>query len=224
MLFPETQAVAFDLDGTLANTMDDLIDAVLAMLEELRLPKVEKSKLQQLVGNGSRSLVKEALQICMQDPYTSDFFAQAEKTFLDCYQNNLCQKTTLYPFALETLNTLQKRSIKIACATNKNERFALPLLVKLGIDTIFDITICGDSLDEKKPSPMPLLHIAEKFTLQTRQLLMVGDSYIDVQAAKNAGSPVACVDYGYNQGFDIMEAKPDLLVSQLHKICDHIPS
>jgi phosphoglycolate phosphatase len=82
----------------------------------------------------------------------------------------------------------------------------------------FGIIISGDTLPEKKPSPLPLLHAAEHFGVAPAESLMVGDSISDVKASRAAGFPVVCVSYGYNHGLDIRDAKPDAVIDSLAEL------
>ncbi|HKJ41616.1 MAG TPA: HAD-IA family hydrolase, partial [Sunxiuqinia sp.] len=106
----------------------------------------------------------------------------------------------------------------LACVTNKAESFTLPLLKSLKIDELFGLVISGDTLNEKKPSPLPLLHAAQHFGIKPDNCLMVGDSLNDVKAARAAGFPVVAVSYGYNHGQDIRLAAPDAVIDNFNEL------
>ena len=110
----------------------------------------------------------------------------------------------------------------IGCVTNKAAQFTIPLLTNLGIYDRFAIVISGDSLPEKKPHPLPLLHAAETFGIDPSDALMIGDSKSDVKAARAAGFKIACLTYGYNHGEDIRNYQPDIVLDSLVEIKNYI--
>ena len=120
---------------------------------------------------------------------------------------------------LEGLDFLQHcEGLKIGCVTNKAEQFTLPLLTDLGIVDRFEIIISGDTLPEKKPHPMPLLHAAEKLGVKPQDAVMIGDSKSDVKAARAAGFKIICMTYGYNHGEDIRNYSPDAVIDSMTEL------
>lgn len=115
----------------------------------------------------------------------------------------------------EGLAALRARTVPLACVTNKAERFTLPLLRRMEIDSYFAIVVAGDTLPQKKPDPLPLMHVCRHFGIAPRDMLMIGDSVNDAIAARAAGCPVFCVSYGYNEGTDVRELDVDAIVSTL---------
>jgi phosphoglycolate phosphatase len=99
--------------------------------------------------------------------------------------------------------------------TNKAAQFTLPLLRDTGLLSYFDLVLSGDSLPKKKPDPLPLLHAAQAFGIDPADLLLIGDSLNDTQAARAAGCPVFCVPYGYNRGRPVSELDLDAVVPSL---------
>jgi phosphoglycolate phosphatase len=105
--------------------------------------------------------------------------------------------------------------LRRACVTNKAERFTRALLEQLELTRCFEQVIAGDTLPQKKPDPQPLLHACHGFGIAPGDMLMIGDSANDVEAARAAGCPVFCVDYGYNEGRDVRELDVDAIVASL---------
>jgi phosphoglycolate phosphatase len=126
----------------------------------------------------------------------------------------------LYPGVSEGLALLRQRGYPLGCVTNKAAQFTEPLLESVGIRDAFEIVISGDTLPEKKPSPLPLLHAAEHFGVAPGDALMLGDSVSDVKAARAAGFGVICVSYGYNHGQDIRGAGPDAVIDSFTELQD----
>jgi phosphoglycolate phosphatase len=190
--------VVFDLDGTLVDSASDIAEAVNRTLVDWSLPRQEEAVIRGWIGDGARALVASA-------------FAHAGKAidldkvmpgFMVHYADCLLLYPTVYPGVVETLQALRKRKIAVAICTNKPQRFVRPLLDALGLGEYFECIVGGDTLPERKPSAVPLLHVADHFGLQPSQCLMVGDSATDLLTAQAAGVPMALVTYGYLRGFD----------------------
>ena len=99
--------------------------------------------------------------------------------------------------------------------TNKSARFTAPLLEYLGLTRYFAQVVAGDTLPQKKPDPAPLLYACRNFGIAPREMLMIGDSLNDAEAARAAGCPMFCVPYGYNEGRDVRELDVDAIVTSL---------
>jgi phosphoglycolate phosphatase len=121
----------------------------------------------------------------------------------------------IYPGVIEGLRALRAMQMPLACVTNKAERFTLALLEQLQLERYFECIIAGDTLPQKKPDPEPLLHACRGFGIAPVEMLMIGDSMNDAQAARAAGCPVFCVTYGYNEGRDVRELDVDAIVPSL---------
>ena len=111
--------------------------------------------------------------------------------------------------------TLKEMGLRLACVTNKPIAFTTPLLKLKGLDGFFEVVYGGDSLPRKKPDPLPLQTVCADFGLQPAQVVAIGDSSNDAQAARAAGCPVLTVPYGYNHGQAIHETDSDGIVATL---------
>ncbi|WP_444995832.1 phosphoglycolate phosphatase [Aliikangiella sp. IMCC44359] len=212
--------VGFDLDGTIVNSLPDITLALNSMLGVLGRTSQPEEKVRNWIGNGVPMLVKRALSdniVPNKNKYEL-LFADALALFMRAYRQHLCSESYLYPGALETLNKLGQTRISLTLITNKPIEFTIPLLEKLNIIDYFDLILGGDSLAEKKPSPLPLKHAANQLNLPLSNGLMIGDSSNDIYAAQRAGCPVVAVNYGYNHGLSIEELSPDLIVDNLTEI------
>lgn len=195
--------VAFDLDGTLVDSVPDIATAVIQTLRELDLPPLEPGAVRQMVGNGVIRLLKRVLTgERMGEPDPAQL-AAALAHFRRAYMQHLCVQSKLYPGVRETLDALQGRCV-VACITNKSTEFTVPLLKALGIDGRFGLVLCGDSLPVMKPDPQPLLHAAVHFDLTPDACCMVGDSRNDIEAARAAQFRAVAVSYGYRQGENLL--------------------
>ncbi len=216
MNFPiPIKAVVIDLDGTLLDTASDLADAAAAMAAELGLPPVDEATLKTYIGNGVSRLVKRVLTGEMQAEPPAELFARALPVFEKYYAQWVSRKSRPFPGVVEGLDAFKAMGMKLACITNKAERFTLPLLRDTGLIGYFELILAGDTLPEKKPSPLPLKHACQVFGVEPAELLLIGDSLNDTQAARAAGCPVFCVPYGYNRGRPVEELDLDRVVASL---------
>ncbi len=212
------KAVMIDLDGTLLDTVKDLAVAVNLMLEQVGRPRLDETRVRAFVGKGIPNLVKRALAGALNGEPDPALFERALPLYLDCYAGVNGKYTTLYPGVREGLEALTSAGFPLACVTNKSGRFTLPLLAQMHIDHYFSIVIAGDTLPQKKPDPLPLTHTCRHFGIAPAQMLMIGDSLNDAQAARAAGCPVFCVTYGYNEGTDVRELDVDAIVGSLLEV------
>ena len=220
MSLNKPEMVLLDLDGTLVDTVPDLAYSIDTMLQEIDLPAAGEDKIRSWVGNGIERLVQRALVNDIDIEPEPALYEKAFPLFLEIYTENACERSMLYEGVQNGLDYLKENNFDLGCVTNKRGRFTDILLKKLGIYDDFGIVIAGDTLPKKKPDPMPLLHAAEYFTVSPEKSLMIGDSVIDVDAARAAGFQILCVSYGYTQGGDIRDAHPDIMVDSLAEISE----
>lgn len=207
------EAAIIDLDGTLLDTAPDLAEAANRMLAELRLPPRDLAQVTAFIGQGIRSLVAR----CVDDGEAADAGAidRALAVFERHYVDVSGSKTRVFPEAGEGLAAMRGLGIKIACITNKAEKFTLPLLEAFGMRGDFDLVVSGDTLERKKPDPLPVQFVCARFAVAPAAALVIGDSPNDTRAARAAGCPVACVPYGYREGREVRELDCDVIVSTL---------
>ncbi len=212
--------VLIDLDGTLIDSVPDLTFCVDQMMLKLGRPPCGELAVRNWVGNGVERLVSRALTGSLDGRPGAEDFARAYPMFVELYAQHTYQKSVLYPGVREGLGWLHAQGFRLGCVTNKAACFTEPLLSHFDLRGLFEIVISGDSLPEKKPSPLPLLHAAEQFRVEPWQALMVGDSISDVKAARAAGFAIVCMSYGYNHGRDIREAQPDAVIDALPELAE----
>ena len=218
----DISAVAFDLDGTLADTLPDLYASANLTMRDLGLAPVDRDTVRNYIGQGIDRLVQRLLT----DELGRDPGADELKTTGDIlrghYRQLLTNESELFPGTEETLHKLKALHLRLACVTNKTEIFTHPLLDKLGVLELFDEVICGDTLERKKPDPLPLTHCAGQFGIEPAALLMVGDSQTDTLCAHAAGCPVVCVPHGYRSGMELHELDCDAIVPGVSDLIDLI--
>ncbi len=220
MKFSDKKAILFDLDGTLVDSAPDLALAVNHMLERLGRGTFDHDTIRSWVGNGAQTLVKRALSgsSIIDEEIEPQLFTEALDIFLEFYAKNLCVDTVAYPNVLTTLKDLKSKEYRLALVTNKPYDFVQPLLEGLQLADLFEFYIGGDSLEKRKPHPMPLLHACEYLNLSVEECIMVGDSKNDIVAANAANMQSIGVSYGYNYGEPISLYEPDSVVDDFAEI------
>lgn len=211
--------VMFDLDGTLVDSVPDIAVAANGMLADLQKPQVEESLVRTWVGNGAAKLVERALinaGFAIDEVIDPAFHHAQLDRFKTHYGQHSSVNTYLYDGVLAFLQALSANSVEMTVVTNKPREFVPNILRSLNIDKYFSHIIGGNDLPQRKPAPEPLLHCMKICECtQSDDVLMVGDSRNDIEAAKNAGIPVVAVNYGYNQGRPVETDQPTLVVSSL---------
>jgi len=209
------EVVAFDLDGTLVDTLPDLHEAANRMLAGLGRPIVADSAVRAYVGDGVDRLVKRLLTGDPGGEPDAALFELAGRVFRGHYASVLSRASQPFPGVVEGLQEMRRRGLRLACITNKPACFTEPLLRDMGLASFLDLVLSGDSLPRKKPDPLPLQHCAQVFGVPASRLLMIGDSRNDTQAARLAGCPVFCVPYGYRDMLGVHELDCDAIVPAL---------
>jgi phosphoglycolate phosphatase len=208
------QAIVIDLDGTLLHTAPELAESANRMLRDMGRPAVSQELLMSYIGNGIHWLVKRALTGDMHAEPDAALFDKALPIFEQHYTALLLESKP-FPNVIAGLDAMKAAGYRLGCITNKVERYTTPLLKGIGLAHYFDIVLAGDTLPEKKPHPLPLLHAAKFFGIAVEQLLLVGDSLSDAQAARAAGCPIICVPYGYNHGEPVETLNVDAVIPDL---------
>lgn len=213
-------AVLFDLDGTLLDTVADIALALNRVMLEHGGKPLEESQVRRMIGRGSPILIERAAaaQGLVIDGTTQA--AMVERFFHHYGELEELNEDKAQPYtgAADCLRLLHGAGLRTAVVTNKQHRFAVALLKRLGLSAWVDVVVGGDTCERRKPDPQPLLFSCESLHVPVPESLMVGDSVNDVQAAHAAGIPVICVTYGYNEGRDPRTLECDALLDSLAEL------
>ena len=218
----DPKLIMIDVDGTLVDSVPDLAFCVDQMMIELGLQLCGEERVRNWVGNGIPKLIERALIDKLDKESISKVYEVAYPIFLKLYSDNSAIRSRLYDGVKEGLDYLKSKGYLLGCVTNKAEQFTNPLLKKMGIYNDFRLIISGDTLDKKKPDPLPLLHGANFFNMQPNECLMLGDSVSDVRAARASGFDIICMSYGYNHGNNIEDENPDLVIDSMDQLKEHL--
>ena len=187
--------IVFDLDGTLVDTVADLIGSLNGLLAEQGLAPFALDAGRRLIGHGVRDLVARAF-VERHRPQDDDGLTAMVDRFTLIYRGRIAQESRAYPAATEALDALTAAGAKLAVCTNKRTALSLALLDALALTSRFAVVAGGD-LIAQKPDPRILLYAIEHAGGSLDRTLYVGDSMIDQATARAAGVPVVGVTFGY---------------------------
>jgi phosphoglycolate phosphatase len=203
--------IIFDLDGTLVDSKKDIAQATNHTLKTLGRSPLKEEVIYQFVGEGVRRL----LQQCLGDG-NQQLIEEAWQIFGSYYSLHLLDNTVLFPQVKETLESLW--FLDKIIISNKPDRFCFPILEGLSIISYFKMVLGGDSLSHRKPDPSSIHSIMEAFGLNNKQLMMVGDSGIDLEYGKRAGIFTCGVTYGFRSKDELIEKRPDFLIDRFEEL------
>ena len=187
------QAVFFDLDGTLADTAEDLSAPVNAMRAERGLAPLPLAELRPFASMGARGLIGRGLGVEREDPR----FPALRDDFLARYEAAMCVRTRLFDGMAQVLELLDARGIAWGVVSNKVERYVRPIMAHLGVLERSVAAVGGDTTAHAKPHPEPLLHAARRASAEPGRCVYVGDDARDVEAGRAAGMFTVAAAYGF---------------------------
>ena len=203
--------LVFDLDGTLAETAPDLIDALNYVLARDGIAPVPVEAARSMVGAGARALIERGYARAGRALAKPQLDAQFVE-FLAFYNEHVADKSTLFPGVSACLERCRAEGWRLAVCTNKIESSSKLLLGKLGVLDRFAF-VCGqDTFGVAKPDPKPLRETVAAAGGVIGRAVMIGDSVTDIRTARAAGIPVLAVDFGYTD-VPVTELGPDRVIS-----------
>jgi phosphoglycolate phosphatase len=209
--------VIFDLDGTLVDSKEDLVRAVNAARGHMGLGTIDNQTVYSYVGNGAPLLIRRALG----EQATERAVEVALQFFLAYYREHMLDCTALYPGVKEGLDRLLEAGVRMAVLTNKPVRISQAIVDGLGLGGHFRRVYGGNSFARKKPDPMGIEALLTDFGVASARALMVGDSAVDVQTARNAKVKACGVAWGF-QPETFREYPPDLIVERPEELADWV--
>ncbi|NYS31639.1 MULTISPECIES: phosphoglycolate phosphatase [unclassified Pantoea] len=216
--FTDIRALAFDLDGTLVDSAPGLADAIDRTLKDLRLPQAGLERVSTWIGNGADIMMARALTFALGREPQPEEQRDARVLFDRHYADTVDAGSALFPKVKQTLDALKASGLPMAIVTNKPTPFVAPLLASLGIADAFSLIIGGDDVPVKKPHPAAIFMVLGTFGVLPNELLFVGDSRNDIQAAQAAGVPNVGMTFGYNYGEPIATSQPDLTLDAFDEL------
>ena len=214
------RAVLFDLDGTLADTLPDLADALASVARDAGAGMPDEARLRPLVSRGGREMIASVLG----PDADSASLSLARRRFLQRYRSAIAVRTRLFPGMDAVLGTLERFGVRWGVVTNKHAWLTEPLLESLGLRARAACIVSGDSASHPKPHPAPLLLACEHLTVEPSTVAYVGDARSDIASGRAAGVTTVSAGWGYldpddpphGWGADVEIRTPDDLLAWIH--------
>ena len=207
--------LVFDLDGTLIDSRLDLALAVNAAREDAGMGPLDHELIYSYVGNGAPMLIRRSLGTEAADQQVD----QALRFFYGYYREHMLDNTYLYPGVQESLDAFLAGGRRMAVLTNKPVRFSQEIIKGLGLAAHFERVYGGNSFETKKPDPYGLNYLMDELEASKGGTLVIGDSAVDVNTARNAGTAACGVTYGL-QPESFEEHPPDMLVDRMPELVE----
>jgi phosphoglycolate phosphatase len=204
-----------DLDGTMVHTAPDFQVAINRMRADLGLAPLTVDTIVEFVGKGSENLMRRVLAVDFDTDEVERRFTDALAAYQRHYLAINGKYSSVYDGVHDGLAAMKAQGLRLACVTNKPIAFARPLLEKTGLAGYFELIYGGDSLPKKKPDPLPMLTVCRDFALEPAEVVAIGDSSNDADAARAAGCRSLTVPYGYNHGKPVQLIDSDGIVATL---------
>lgn len=214
--------VLFDLDGTLVDTAPDLIACLNKSLKKHGFDKVSSDKIKPFISYGAPEMIKQSIE--SDEPQTLNSILECMLSF---YQDNIAEHSQFFSGIKETLDTIESLGLKWGIVTNKRERFSLPLVTALELTNRAACVISGDTTENCKPHPEPMLTACSQIQVKPEECVYIGDALHDISAGKNANMKTLAAVYGYlkpdddpdSWGADALIESPEQLTSWITAIC-----
>jgi phosphoglycolate phosphatase len=218
----DAPVVLFDLDGTLVDTAPEIADAVNDLLQELRRPRVPDALVLEWIGEGTRMMLTRALK----HAGIPDTEFEALWPRFEVYYGERCgRRSTPYPGIRGALERLRAAGATLAVVTNKEAGYTRQVLDQHALTPYFALIVAGDTLAVRKPDPAVIRHALQGLGAHAEAAVLVGDSIIDVRAARAAGIPVWAVRHGYHHGRLVGADLPDHFIDHFDQLgTEFVPS
>jgi len=205
--------IIFDLDGTLIDSSEDIAWATNKTLNAFGYNEMGIEDIKDNIGWGVRSLLEK-----LMPEETLEKIMEARDKFLDFYGKHLVVKTYVYPGVEDTLKHFKSMDKLMAVVTNKPEGLAEKILEELNLSSYFARVVGGDSFSNRKPHPEPVEKVLGFSGIGPEKAVIVGDSPIDCETGKRAGTSTIGVTYGFRAKHELEEACCDAIVDSFPEL------
>ena len=202
------EAVIFDLEGTLTDTLEDLKNSVNFALRHFGFPERSLEEVKSFVGNG----VKRLIDLSVPENTSEEVSAECLSVFKAHYKENSLVETKPYDGIIPMLECLKKEGVKTAVVTNKMQEAAVDI-VNLFFSGLIDVTVGQVDGVAQKPQPNGIYYALEKLCVSKENAVYVGDSEVDCLTAKNAGIPCIGVSWGFRERSVLEESGADCVIA-----------
>lgn len=212
------KVVIFDLDGTLADTLESIAYTCNACLKQVGLAPIPSEAYKAFTGDGTEALVRKATRAA--GDIEGKTVAQVLKLYNEMFAQNCTYKVRPYEGIQETLQILKEKGLKLAVLTNKKHERAVMVIEHLFGKNMFDFIIGQSDRFPVKPNPTGAKFIAKHFNCKTDECIYVGDTEIDVQTGQNAGMLKVGVLWGFREREILKAANPDQTIEKPDELVD----
>lgn len=192
-MFQDTDAVLFDLDGTLIDSAPDLGAAADKMRTDRGLEALPLALYRPMAGAGARGMIAVAFGLMPEDAG----FGELREEFFSNYESRMTENTSVFEGVADLIARIDQMGLKWGVVTNKSARFTIPLTKAMPLFKTAKTIISGDTTPHAKPHPAPLLEAARQLELAPGRCIYVGDDERDIVAGRAAGMPTVAAAYGY---------------------------
>lgn len=201
----------FDMDGTLIDSYKTIYNAMILTLDKQKIPhSINEIEFIKRIGQHFKDIF-ETFNVEVND------FDSYLKLYKNIYMQQM-NHSKLYPGVLEVLSELKNNKKNISLLTTKAQDQAEKIVDYFGLKKYFDIVMGRQDGIAHKPSPEPLLKICNDLNINIVDTLIVGDTELDIQCGKNAGSSTCAVTYGYRSKDLIENERPDFIINRFEEI------
>ncbi len=211
------QLLIFDLDGTLIDSALDLAISVNATRRHMGLAEMDLALIASYVGDGAPVLIRRV----MGPNAPEETVRTALEFFLGFYRTHALEHTKLYPGVREPLEELYQRGKILTVLTNKPVRISADILAALGLADKFFRVYGGNSFELKKPDPVGVTTLMSETGIGPTETMLIGDSHVDMQTARNAGVTACGVTWGFQRERMLAE-QPDFIIDDMGQLLDHV--
>lgn len=213
------EAVLFDLDGTLIDTVDDIGDAVNRVLSNRRFPTHSSSAYRKFVGDGAKMLIERALP---EEHRNNETIDACLKEYIEDYSRNYNVKSKLYYSIPHLLDTLKTKGLKLAILSNKPDDISKNCVKTFLSTWDFDIVLGQRDSVPRKPNPQGALEIAKRLSIPPSHFLYLGDTAIDMKTAVSAGMYPVGVLWGFRPLKELLENGARAVIEEPIEVLDII--
>ncbi|MCC6143176.1 MAG: HAD-IA family hydrolase [Candidatus Hydrogenedentes bacterium] len=208
------RGVLFDLDGTLIDSTDAIVDSFYYTLDRLGEPRPPRGAIVSSIGH----LLEDQFRIMLPE-YDAD---ECARIYREHYSQVACEMTSLLPGGRDALETLADAGLRLGFATSKKRVYAEMILDHLGVLDYFAARIGPDDVQHAKPHPEAVLMAAEQLVLSSSEIFFIGDTHFDVEAGHAAGARVLCVTTGYATRDALEALDAEAVYDSLEEVTRHI--
>lgn len=206
------KAVLFDLDGTLADSLESISSAGNKVLTEFGFEALPKENYKYYAGDGAAVLMER----CLKDAGDEELknYEAVYARYQEIFKEDCTYKVSVFDGMLETLNQLKEKKIRLGVISNKPHERTLDVINRLFGDGVFDCVLGLKDGAKRKPDPNGALKAAEQFGVKPDECLFVGDTNVDMQTGKNAGMVKVGVLWGFRTKEELKENGADYIISR----------